>query len=48
MSRVANSPVEIPKGVETNVSDTESQVRGVQSSHRFCGPLLMACPWSLT
>lgn len=28
MSRVANSPVEIPKGVETNVSDTEVSVKG--------------------
>jgi len=28
MSRVANSPVEIPKGVETNVSDTEILVKG--------------------
>jgi large subunit ribosomal protein L6 len=28
MSRVANSPVEIPKGVETNLSDTEISVKG--------------------
>jgi large subunit ribosomal protein L6 len=28
MSRVANSPVEIPKGVETNISDTEISVKG--------------------
>lgn len=28
MSRVANSPVEIPKGVETKLSDTEISVKG--------------------
>jgi len=28
MSRVANSPVEIPKGVETDLSDTEISVKG--------------------
>lgn len=28
MSRVANSPVEIPKGVETKLSDTEVSVKG--------------------
>jgi len=28
MSRVANSPVEIPKGVETNLSGTEISVKG--------------------
>jgi len=28
MSRVANSPVAIPKGVETNFSDTEISVKG--------------------
>ncbi len=28
MSRVANSPVEIPKGVETNLSDSEISVKG--------------------
>ena len=28
MSRVANSPVEIPKGVETKLSDTEISIKG--------------------
>ncbi|GJM11955.1 MAG: 50S ribosomal protein L6 [Pseudohongiella sp.] len=28
MSRVANSPVEIPKGVETNLSDTQISIKG--------------------
>lgn len=28
MSRIANSPVEIPKGVETKVSDSEISVKG--------------------
>lgn len=32
MSRVANSPVAIPKGVETNLSDTEVSVKGGKGS----------------
>jgi large subunit ribosomal protein L6 len=35
MSRVANSPVEIPKGVETNVSDTEILVKGSKGNLRL-------------
>ena len=35
MSRVANSPVEIPKGVETNVSDTEILVKGGKGNLRL-------------
>ena len=35
MSRVANSPVEIPKGVETNISDTEIQVKGGKGNLRL-------------
>ncbi len=35
MSRVANSPVEIPKGVETNVSDTEILAKGSKGSLRL-------------
>jgi large subunit ribosomal protein L6 len=32
MSRVANSPVEIPKGVETKLSDTEISVKGTKGN----------------
>jgi large subunit ribosomal protein L6 len=35
MSRVANSPVEIPKGVETNVSDTEILAKGSKGNLRL-------------
>ncbi|PCI82451.1 MAG: 50S ribosomal protein L6 [SAR86 cluster bacterium] len=35
MSRVANSPVEIPKGVETNVSDTEILAKGGKGNLRL-------------
>jgi large subunit ribosomal protein L6 len=35
MSRVANSPVEIPKGVEANVSDTEILVKGSKGNLRL-------------
>jgi len=35
MSRVANSPVEIPKGVETNISDTEIHVKGGKGNLRL-------------
>ena len=35
MSRVANSPVEIPKGVEANISDTEIQVKGGKGNLRL-------------
>ncbi len=35
MSRVANSPVEIPKGVETNISDTEIRVKGGKGNLRL-------------
>ena len=35
MSRVANSPVEIPKGVETSVSDTEIQAKGGKGNLRL-------------
>ncbi|MEX0964312.1 MAG: 50S ribosomal protein L6 [Pseudohongiellaceae bacterium] len=35
MSRVANSPVEIPKGVETNLSDSEISVKGSKGNLRL-------------
>jgi len=35
MSRVANSPVEIPKGVETNISDIEIRVKGGKGNLRL-------------
>lgn len=35
MSRVANSPVEIPKGVETNLSDTEISIKGSKGNLRL-------------
>jgi len=35
MSRVANSPVEIPEGVETNVSDNEILVKGSKGNLRL-------------
>ncbi|MBL4581381.1 MAG: 50S ribosomal protein L6 [Gammaproteobacteria bacterium] len=35
MSRVANSPVEIPKGVEANISDTEVSAKGDKGNLRL-------------